>query len=332
MLLVCLWQIKVEGPWQNLGKYVIWVALGSVIISWGGLLTQWQARKEQVMSLAGTKIVTSSVSGFAQITLGWLSAGGALINGDIVGRSAGLVIQFAGIWKKSFPDLQAVTRKDLREALVRYRAHSLWLTPTAFFDAVGQQAPLLLMLTWYGDAVGGQFSLVQRLLAMPVALIGQSIAQLFFPAMVQAQRNSSNSAKNLFFGLSALLSVVALCLVSVSSMINESWLVSLLGTQWSGVGKFVIPLSIVCAAQLLGSTLSQTAIVLGAQKWFSFWVFSWVSVSIGGMWIGHRTGLVEGAIWGLTVGSGGAYLVLWTGLMLLVIKNGVKVTATEKIN
>jgi O-antigen/teichoic acid export membrane protein len=315
-LLISLWLLNIDGPWKGLGGGVIGVACGALVIAWAGVLTQWLARAQQVASLARAKILTSAVSACAQAGLGWSGAAGALIFGDIAGRSVGLLSQFKVMWKQSAGDLATLRPNDLREAFIRYRTHSLWLTPTALLDVLGQQAPVLLMLAWYGDAVGGQFSLVQRLLAMPVALIGQSVAQLYLPAMVRAQRSSSKSALSLFATLSALLSVIGVCIIAGVSFIKESWLVILLGAQWQGIGNFLMPLSILSAAQLLSSTLSQAAIVLGAQKWFSLWVFSWVAASMGGMYIGRTYAGVEGAIWGLTIGSGGTYLILWIGLMI----------------
>lgn len=326
VLLIIVWLLSVPGPWQNIRGYTVGVVFGALVIAWWGVLSQWLARLHQISHLARAKILTSGASAGIQIALGFSGAAGALILGDFTGRCAGLIKQMRLVWQQSAVHLAALRWKDLRESLTHYRAHAAWLTPTALLDALGQQAPLLLMLAWYGEVVGGRFALAQRLLALPVALVGQSVAQLFFPAMVRAHREAPQASCRLFVYLSGLLLLIGVFLISFVLCFKESWLVAILGSNWEGIGRLLLPLAILTAAQLLSSTLSQAAIVLGAQKWFFLWVMVWVAASIIGLWIGDKLSSAEGAIWGLTIGSGGAYLLLWTSLLTAMFLTSCKRT------
>jgi O-antigen/teichoic acid export membrane protein len=315
LLLSVGWLLEIPGPWRQLGGHVFWVAPGALVIAWVGVATQWLARVHQVAGLAKAKIWSSGVTAGVQLVAGCFSGPAGLILGDIVGRGAGLWGRMTNIWREQSANIVAIRREHLRAALRRYRGHSTWMTPTALIDSLGAQAPLLLMLSWYGGTIGGQFSLAQRLMALPVALVGQSVAQLFLPAMAKAHRDSSNAAIRLYLGLSGLLALVGIVLIGFVWCLNENWVISLLGGEWEGLGGFLSPMSLLLAIQLWSSTVSQTAIILGGQKWYGLWVILWAAASIGGMWIGHAQAEANGAVWGLVIASGGLYAILWLVLL-----------------
>lgn len=321
-MLVGAWMLNVPGPWQRLGQHIIWAPIGALVIAWVTVATQWLAREHQVAGLAKAKIWSSGVMAGVQLGLGWSGSANALIIGDMVGRGAGLWSRIREVWEEQAGSIVAIRREDMRKALRRYRTHSAWMTPTALVDTLGQQAPLLLMLSWYGGVIGGQFSLAQRLLTLPVALLGQSMAQLFAPAMAKAHRTSPHASLRLFLGLSCLLALVGLALIGVVWCLHESWLVYMLGSAWTGIGRFLLPLSLLVGIQLLVGTLSQTAIVLSGQKWYAIWVTLWVAASAGGLWIGHNRAGADGAVWGLLAGSGALYILLWLGLLACLLHLG----------
>jgi hypothetical protein len=133
--------------------------------------------------------------------------------------------------------------------------------------------------------------------------------------MAKAHRDSSNAAIRLYLGLSGLLALVGIVLIGFVWCLNENWVISLLGGEWEGLGGFLSPMSLLLAIQLWSSTVSQTAIILGGQKWYGLWVILWAAASIGGMWIGHAQAEANGAVWGLVIASGGLYAILWLVLL-----------------
>lgn len=310
-----LWRLGFSGPWGRLGGHFVWIPLGALVIAWVAVATQWLARKHHVSGLVRAKIWSSGCTAMAQLALAGTGSGVGLILGDIVGRTAGIWGRVRLAWKDQVANLRAMRIGDVTGAMRRYRQHAMWLTPTALVDAIGLHAPALLMINWYGSAIGGRYSLVLRLMAIPLALLGQSIAQLFLPQMARALRSHPASARRMFLGVSAVLATVAVGLMGVAWTVEEQWLVRFLGENWTGVGRFLLPCATVVGTQLIVSPVSQAAIAMGGQKWFSLWVLAWASASIVGMYCGHRIGSPEGAVWGLAIASGAGYGVLWLGLL-----------------
>ena len=66
------------------------------------------------------------------------------------------------------------------ENLRRYRRFPIFLTPAGLLNASGVYVPLLLVASFYGATAAGYLGFSQRILSLPVTLLGQSIAQVYF--------------------------------------------------------------------------------------------------------------------------------------------------------
>jgi len=234
---IILWRFEVAGPWERLGHHVFWIPVGSLVLVGVTIATQWLARAHDVAGLAKAKIWASATTTLAQLAMGPLGTASGLILGDIIGRSAGLWRRLKDVWKEQARRIGAIRRDDIMAAVRCYRHHSMWMTPTVLLNILTLQAPLLLMLNWHGETTGGQYALIQRLLGFPLALLGQSVAQLFLPLMAKTVRSSKEAGLDLFLKLSGLLALAAATMVGVVATLEEAWLVRLLGASVGRRGK-----------------------------------------------------------------------------------------------
>jgi O-antigen/teichoic acid export membrane protein len=301
------------------GDYILWIPLGVFVMAASSIFTQWLARLHQIGSLAKSKLCASATTAFLQLLLGYSGAPGGLICGDIAGRTVGILSRSRDVFRSTLPMVSRVRCYDLQRVLISFKHHSLWMTPTALVDVTGQQLPLLLMIALYGETTGGQFSLAQRFVAIPIALLGQSISQVFYPAFSKAYHSAPHQCLRLFLGMSCLLVLASTIFVSFSFVIDWTWMSSVLGMNWHGMEKFLLPLCLLSGVQLVVSTLSQSAVVYGLQKWYSIWVFMWTALCFIGMWFGHLIADSIGAAWGLTICSSVAYFFLWASLFLFIL-------------
>jgi O-antigen/teichoic acid export membrane protein len=306
---------KVSEIFNFFGSLAGWLPVGIFVIALVGVFTQWLARVHEIRSLVGLKCWSAGATALFQLSLASAGTASMLVAGDIGGRLTALLASGRLLYRSLRAKLTDLNFRDVWLSFNKYRHHSRWMTPTALLDSLGQQAPLLLMIGWYGDAVGGQFSLAQRVLALPVALLGQSLAQVYFPIMAKTYNSSCHEARSLFLKISGILALFATVLVVAVTLINWEWVSTLLGQNWAGINIFMLPLAAGIAVQLVVSTVSQTAIVCGGQKWYALWVFLWVAMTVLGMSIGHRLASSVGAVWGLVLGSSAMYTVLWCGIL-----------------
>jgi len=309
--------LQVELPLNALGPHASWIPIGALILAWVAIASQWLARNNAVRALATAKVWASGVTAIGQITLGALGIGAlGLILGDVIGRGAGIWGRMRYAYSTNRAAIHCARLYDLAHAGRQFRHHAAWMAPTAILDAIGQQLPLLLTLAWFGDTVGGVFALSLRLLSLPISLVGQSVAQLYYPMMAQAHRECSVRSTRLFLGLSAVMLSIGLLVVLGANLACLLLPYVRLGDQWRGIVSYLGPVSVLAAGQLVGSTTSNAAIVLGGQRWFAAWTGLVIILTVIGMLLGRHFGEGVGAAWGMAVANTFCYAILWLAIFL----------------
>lgn len=201
-------------------------------------------------------LTTQLVAGSAGLKPGGLVLGMGL--GNLVGMvslipSAGLLSNDAKVGRTWTTVLAAVSR---------YRRFPLLLAPAGLLNVLGLQLPVILIAYWYGGAVAGWLALTQRVLGLPVTLIGTAIAQVYLSELARAVRGNIGRAQELFARGTFVLIIVA-ALLAASLLAFGPWLFAVVfGPEWHESGQYARALSVGLAAQLIASPLSQTLVVL----------------------------------------------------------------------
>ncbi len=148
------------------------------------------ARRNLVSSL-GT-VTTQVIGGMLGFRPGGLVAGLAL--GQLVGTGSLLI-------GSDIRNLAAQGRGGVTSAgriVARYWRFPLLLAPAGLLNVLGLQLPLLLVAYFYGSAHAGWLGLTQRVLALPIMLIGQAVAQVYVGELSRDLRTNGDQASPLF--------------------------------------------------------------------------------------------------------------------------------------
>ena len=206
-----------------------------------------------------TTVTTQLVAGAAGIRPGGLVLG--LATGQIVGAFSLLL----GSRSQHGGGRSAYSFRSILVVVRRFRSFPLLLAPAGLLNALGLQLPLLLFAYYYGSAAAGWFGLTQRVLALPVMLIGQAVAQVYLGELTRDVRARGHRASQLFMRTSIRLA--ALALIGTTALLAFGpWLFgTAFGPDWRPSGDYARALALALGAQLVASPLSQTLIVLGHQ-------------------------------------------------------------------
>jgi O-antigen/teichoic acid export membrane protein len=156
------------------------VLMGPAIL-FGGLfsvLRYWALRDERFDEISQALIFQNGGRSVSQLALGAIGSHSfGLLLGEVVGRGAGMSRMLRNTW----PVVReyGFNFRDVTKALVDNRQFSLYSTPSSLLNVLGTSLPLPLLITLYGADAGGYYSLVWRVLAVPVVLIGSSMADAF---------------------------------------------------------------------------------------------------------------------------------------------------------
>jgi O-antigen/teichoic acid export membrane protein len=268
----------------------LWIvpATGSVMSSYL-VLNQLAIRHRRFGSIGKRNLLQSSSMVLFQLGAG--AAGlrpGGLILGLGFGQLLGAVSLTRGSALQSSEARLGRNITRMKAAFSRYRRFPLLLAPSGLLNVLGLQLPVVLIAYWYGSQVAGWLGLTQRVLALPVTLLGTAVAQVYLAELTRAVRGDFDRAQRLFRRVTRTLLIMAVALLVVL-MLFAPWLFSLLfGADWHASGEFARALSIGLAGQMIGSTLSQTLVVLERQglqlAWDAVRVVSSGAVVALGVW------------------------------------------------
>jgi O-antigen/teichoic acid export membrane protein len=170
-----------------LADHLYLVPLGALLIGVYNVLNYWAVRMRAFTPIAKTKVGQSIAC--AAIQVGGAPFGPvALLLGQVTGHAAGSLSLGLRVLRHRWIAVRRVTRADLVQVACRYKKFPLFSTWSALFNTAGGQMPPILFAALFNPAVAGIYALANRVLAMPMQLLGQAIGTVFLSGAAQARR------------------------------------------------------------------------------------------------------------------------------------------------
>jgi O-antigen/teichoic acid export membrane protein len=178
----------------------------------------------------------------------------------------------------------------------------------------------------YGPAVGGALALAQRVVGLPVALIGGAVADVFYGRVSTLVRENPDRAMNFFIEVSIKLGILGLCLGSGVWFLAPKITPWLFGPEWKLAGNMMGVMGPWMAAQLTVSPVSRF-VFLTPHAWLKllYDVFSLLVIT-SPIWLWKHNKPEEALlnVSLLMVGAYGLYFVVLLVLAFRIKQQGVQ--------
>lgn len=199
----------------------------------------------------GLRTATQSVSGTAsQLGLGAAGlASSGLVGGAVVGSVVGLGLLGPYAWRLRGRVSPRAAWTDLRN----YWRFPLVFMPIAFLTLLAQQVPLLFGAAVFGTDAAGGIGMAERVVAIPIALLGLAAGTVFEGEIARSLRRNRNDLLHRYLRTSALLAAVGLCAAAVLALAAPWALHLLFGEEWSQAGAIAQAMSVVVVTRLVVS-------------------------------------------------------------------------------
>lgn len=222
-------------------------------------------RAERYRELAGRNAAQGVGTALAQLGFGvaGLRPFGLLL-GPGLGRVVALLVmtrprRAAPDSREGFHDRREEGRgraADMRAALHRFRRFPLLTTWSALLNNAAQYAPFLVWSLTFGAASTGWLAFTSRLLALPVTVIGQAVAQVYLGRGAAAARDSSGDLPRLTSlavrRLAALGAVPAIALAVLAPPAFDL----VFGSTWEQAGLYARILAVAFLAQFVAAPIA----------------------------------------------------------------------------
>lgn len=276
------------------------------------LASAYLVRRRRYAAAARRSVLLNGTMAASQLGLGAAGWPAGLSIGHVISRIVGAwyALHVGGIRLRR--DLRGLQKSGVRRVARRTSHFPIVLAPSALVNAIGAQAPVLLFGLLLGPAAAGLLGFTQRVLGAPVALLGQSLAQVYTAESASSLRSSARDARVLFLRSSAILLSTAVVLGAAIFVLSPLLFGPIFGEEWVEGGHIAQALSIGVAAQMVAVPLSQTLIVFGRYRTQLMWDVGRLVVVAGAVIIPSGLGqrLAEIA-WTFSVTSAVSYAVLW---------------------
>ena len=173
------WLLALLGA-PVLAPYVLLFAVTQFGIGINAALVNWAVRATDYSTIGVNRLTGAAVLAPVQIGLGFIGLGApGLLLGAAAGTFAGSTRLARRAWHAHGPAFRGISWAGMLNEGQRYRRFPIFSSGSALIAALGTRAPLLLLVAFYGAAVGGQYFLAERLLYLPLTLVAGAVGQVF---------------------------------------------------------------------------------------------------------------------------------------------------------
>lgn len=217
---------------QVLTSYKYLIPVGIFFVAMYNIFLQWAFRARNYKLITKTKINQSIASNLLKVFLGWLKIGPiGLIFGTIIGQSAGIItLSLPLILNKRL--VKSVSFVEIMRMRRRYIKFPLYLAPSNYVYTAANQLPVIFLITFFDSSVVGLFGLANSVLNMPLDLIGNSIAQVFYAEMAKIGKDNPIKIRTLSFSLLKKLAVIGLFPLITILLFGSRIFSFIFGYQW----------------------------------------------------------------------------------------------------
>lgn len=202
-------------------------------------LNQWGTRRKYFGHISLAQVVNSLVSLGGRLGWGlvWAPTGGVIIGANYLGTASSTVYLVSKVWQQD--------RRDLREnfswsaiwrGAKRYYKFPLYNTWSSLLNTMSWQLPVFVLSIFFSPVIVGYYALGNRVISLPMSLIGGSIAQVFYQRAAAAATEGALAlvVENVFRTLVAF----ALFPLLVLAIVGDDLFTIALGATWTEAGVY----------------------------------------------------------------------------------------------
>jgi O-antigen/teichoic acid export membrane protein len=260
--LVVLFNNKEIGFWLYFTPVTIWLT-GLFYI-----LTYLNNRKKLYRDLAKMQVYKSVAMISLQLGIGFVKSGSF---GLIVGQIASYFVSTYRLFKNanSSYNIGSWQKQSLMSHLVRYKKFPLYSLPGALLNAVSGNMISLYLPTLFSLSTLGFYSLAQRALGAPAALIGTSVSQVFFQHATE-EKNETGKIINTFNATLKKLVLISLPIFGFIFFTVEDIFAFVFGETWREAGFYAKILTPMFAINFIVSALTLTDTIMEKQQYYMY--------------------------------------------------------------
>lgn len=278
----------------SLPSWVWWLLpFGMVGMGVYQALSYWAVRRQEFKVLAGTRVMQSLLQVIVQAGLGFLKFGSfGLLMGDVLGRVGGSGRLASMMWTRDKPLFRKINPPVLKRLASEYRRFPLLSCAAGLLNMLSLQLPNLLLVKFYSQEVGGWFFQSQRIMGLPMAIVGNAVLQVYFARVAQLVHQNPQAVKPLFHHATRRLLTFAVPIGAVALL--APWLFAFIfGAEWRQAGVYTQSMSMATLTAFVSQPTSNLN-TFGLNHWQLMWDAGRLLTTVAGLTVCYLLGTPAG--------------------------------------
>lgn len=199
---------------------------------------------------------------WGMVQVGWIG----LLLGEIVSRLLGTGRMLQVAWPAIRSSLSPFSAEYFSSVLRRNWKSPAILLPSSLIDALAAMIPLPMVSYLFGPEAAGQFFLVQRLSSLPAGLIATSVADVFHPAIANAQWNEPSQIRHILLRVTKKLAIASIAIYLPIALISPFVFGFVFGKNWYATGICMAILAPISMVSLVVNPVSRLLLVVNKME------------------------------------------------------------------
>ena len=283
LVAVAVWgqQIAALSGQPGLENWLYIVPFSIFLFSVYKVLLHWLNRKKQYGLMSQNRVIQSGSISALQVAVGLapkITTGLAIA--DCLGRAAALLLILRRITATvKLPEFNRVRQYAL---IRRYRKFPFLGSPASLLNVLSLQMPYVIIPAILTSAVAGMYFLVFRVLMLPIALIGESMMEVFRSKAMEDLKEYG-TCRPLFIKTLLSLIVIGLPPALLLILFGQEIFAFVFGEDWREAGLYATILAPMALFRLACAPLGGVLFIREKLKlvlWLQSFFFVMVSLSL----------------------------------------------------
>ncbi|MCF8218595.1 MAG: oligosaccharide flippase family protein [Bacteroidales bacterium] len=245
-----------------------WLYVVPAVIFFRGIFQIFEvysSRQKRFRGISVNRVLQRSVSSGSQVGLGFLGLEAA---GLILSSLAGSFIGAVGMSRSNLKSkglFKNISRKHIWKLAGRFKKFPKYTLPGTFINTMSFQLPVFLLTSFFSSVIVGFYSLADRILMIPMRLLGRSVSQVFYQR-ANEYKNDKVKLSQITYEVYKKLLLTGIIPLSLVIVFGDHLFGLIFGEQWYTAGQYAQVLGIWVLFNFISSPMSRLFVVLEKQE------------------------------------------------------------------
>ena len=273
---------------KQLGDWLFLIPLSVFFVGLYQAFNSWNNRKKEYKNISIANISKSSTMVGVQIGSGYtrfLNSG--LFIGIISGQFIATFFLILRLLYKERYLLYNIKINRIITLAKKYKDLPIFNTMVYLTNKTSVQIPIILLSAFFGAASAGLYGMADRLINVPLGMVNQSIAKVFYREASERYNNKDNFF-NLVKNTYIKLFILAIIPYTVIFIFAPKFSTMFLGEKWEEVGYFIRAVVPWLFLAFLNSPISSIITILNKQRSMIVYNVFILTARVIALYIGYK--------------------------------------------